>query len=112
MACSQKADEKPKKNTPTTIAVWESHFLFLAGKSPLGACPKDFAPLRNSAIKRYRTTKEMLPQKADIRLDVKARLSAGITEKTLPRRMYMGKPGECGIPKVALAAEKAAESSQ
>jgi hypothetical protein len=47
-----------------------------------------------------------------MRLDLKAWFSMGISEKILPRRTYMGKPGECGIPKMGFTAEKAAESSQ
>jgi hypothetical protein len=68
--------------------------------------------LRISSIRRYKIARDKLPQKADMRLDLKAWFSMGISEKALPKRTYMGKPGECGIPKMGFTAEKAAESSQ
>jgi hypothetical protein len=57
-------------------------------------------------------TKDKLPQKADIRFDLKAEFSMGRRVKILPKITYMGKPGECGIPKRECTAENAAESSQ
>jgi hypothetical protein len=57
-------------------------------------------------------TNDKLPQKADIRFDLKAEFSRGRRVKILPRITYIGKPGECGIPKREFTAENAAESSQ
>jgi hypothetical protein len=60
------------------------------------------SPLRLSEeIKRYRMTKDMLPQKADIELDRNAEFPMGSSRNNLPRRTYRGKPGEWGIPKRA-----------